>query len=74
MIEVKIFEAVPEDAFGITNVLHKTWLFTYPNQKIGLTVDDIEDSYKDEFTIEKINNLKEIIKILLKIKKGLLQK
>lgn len=74
MIEVKIFEAVPEDAFGITNVLHKTWLFTYPNQKIGLTVDDIEDSYKDEFTIEKINNLKEIIKNSPKNKKRFVAK
>jgi ribosomal protein S18 acetylase RimI-like enzyme len=74
MVEVKIFEAGPEDAFGITNVLYKTWLSTYPNQKIGLTVDDIEDSYKDEFTIEKINNLKEVIKNSPKNKKRFVAK
>jgi ribosomal protein S18 acetylase RimI-like enzyme len=74
MVEVKIFEAGPEDAFGITNVLYKTWLSTYPNKKIGITVEDIEDSYKDEFTVEKINNLKEVIKNSPKNKKRFVAK
>lgn len=74
MIEVKIFNAVPEDAFGITNLLYKTWLETYPNKENGITVEDIEDSYKDEFTEEKIENLKKIIRELPENKKRLVAK
>jgi len=74
MQEVKILGAVPDDAFGITNVFYKSWLATYPNKEKGVTVEDIEDSYKDEFTDEKINNLKQLIKDLPENKKRLVAK
>jgi ribosomal protein S18 acetylase RimI-like enzyme len=75
MIEkVKIIDATPEDAWGITNVFYKTWLATYPNKEIGVTVEDIEDSYKDEFSPEKIENLKQIIQNVPKNTKRLVAK
>ncbi len=49
--------AIPEDAWGIVNVLHKTWLATYPNEELGITVDDIEESYKESFTEENLKKL-----------------
>lgn len=58
---ITITEAAPEDALGITTVLYKTWLETYPNEKIGITREDVEESYKDSFTEEKIKNQKENI-------------
>lgn len=42
---------------GILNVLHKAWLDTYPNAEIGVTVDDVEDSYKDSFKEESIRKM-----------------
>ncbi len=74
MEEIKILDAVPDDALGITNVFYKAWLATYPNKEKGVTVDDIEDSYKDEFSPEKIENLKELIRNLPKNKKRLVAK
>lgn len=61
MEQFQVTEAKPEDAWGITNVFYKTWLATYPNEEHGVAVDDIEDSYKDEFSDEKIENLKKLI-------------
>ncbi len=58
---IKIVEAIPEDAKGITTVLYKTWLDTYPNEEIGITKEDVEDSYKDAFTEEKIKSQQERI-------------
>lgn len=72
--EIKIIDAVPEDALGITNVFYKTWLATYPNKEKGVTMEDIEDSYKDEFSSEKIENLKKLIRDLPKNKKRLVAK
>jgi ribosomal protein S18 acetylase RimI-like enzyme len=72
--EVKILDAVPEDALGIMNVYYKTWLTTYPNEKVGVTVEDIEDSYKDDFSSEKIDELKGMIKESPQNKKRLVAK
>lgn len=58
MKEIKITNAIPEDAWGITNVLYKTWLATYQNEEFGITKEDIEESYKDSFTEENIDKLK----------------
>ncbi len=49
-MNIKISEAVPEDARGITNVLYKAWLVTYPNEEAGVTREDVEESYRDKFT------------------------
>lgn len=47
-------EAKPQDVLGITEVLYRTWLDTYPNEEYGITVEDIEDKYKDAFSEEKL--------------------
>ena len=60
--KMRITSAIPEDAEGITNVLYKAWLATYPNEELGITRGDIEESYKDAFTVEKIKAQQEAIK------------
>jgi ribosomal protein S18 acetylase RimI-like enzyme len=52
MPEIKISDATLEDARGTAEVYYKTWLATYPNKEVGVTVDDIEDQFKDSFTEE----------------------
>ena len=54
MEKIEIREATPEDVLGISTVLYKTWLATYPNEEYGVTIEDIEYRYKDAFTDEKI--------------------
>ena len=46
-IDITIQKATPEDAHEIGEVFYKTWLATYPNEEFGVTVDDIEDIWKD---------------------------
>ncbi len=65
-MDIKISLATPEDVRGMAEVFHKTWLATFPNEKAGITTDDIEDRFKDSFTeealkkrAEKISQLKE---------------
>lgn len=53
-LKIEISPAAPEDARSIREVQYKTWLATYPNKEAGVTVDDIEDRYKDAFTDENI--------------------
>ena len=55
--EIVIRNAIPEDATGITEVLYKTWLATYPNKELGITEQDIEKSFEKSFTPESINSL-----------------
>jgi len=52
--KIKIGLAKPDDIREIQEVFYKTWLDTYPNEKLGITVDDIEGRYKDAFTDEKL--------------------
>ncbi len=50
-----------EDVWGIQNVYHKSWLATYPNDKYGITVDDIEHYFVDSFTEETLNKRRQAI-------------
>lgn len=45
MQQIQIQEAKPEDAEGIAYVQRDTWLATYPNEKLGITKEDVEDRY-----------------------------
>ena len=60
-MNIKIMNARPEDAKGIQEVYYKTWLDTYPNEEYNITRDDIEDSYKDSFSEERLKKLSERI-------------
>jgi ribosomal protein S18 acetylase RimI-like enzyme len=58
---IKIGTPVAEDAHGIQEVFYKTWLATYPNADAGITVEDIEDKFKDAFSEETLNKRREKI-------------
>lgn len=53
--EVKIEKAEPSDAADISRVSRKTWQATYPNEELGITVEDIRERTegKDGELIEK---------------------
>ena len=53
--------ATPNDVVGIQEVFYRTWLATYPNEEAGITVDDIEDRYKDRLNEKNISKRKEQI-------------
>ena len=52
--KLEISPARPEDIKGITDVLYKAWLKAYPNEELGITVEDIEETYKDSFSEESL--------------------
>ncbi len=47
------------DAVGIQDVYYRGWLETYPNTEIGISREDIEDSFKDRYSEAKLRALKE---------------
>lgn len=53
-MDVRIVTPAPQDARAITELLYKAWLVTYPNDALGITMDDIENSYKDAFSDDSI--------------------
>jgi ribosomal protein S18 acetylase RimI-like enzyme len=53
-VDIKIVKASSEDAIGIQNVFYTTWLDTYPNDEIGITVDDLKYRNKDLLSDETI--------------------
>lgn len=59
-----IRKAREEDAEGVGEVFYKSWLATYPNEKAGITVDDIEDHFKDRAGEEHIEKLRAFIRNL----------
>ena len=58
---ITIDTPVAGDARGIQEVFYKTWLATYPNTDVGITVEDIEDKFKDAFTVETLTKRREKI-------------
>lgn len=61
MEKIRIVEPDIKDARVTIEVQYKTWLDTYPNEKVGISVDDIEDRYKNAFDAEKIKRREQII-------------
>jgi len=59
--KITISIATPQDAEGVDKVFYKTWLVTYPNEEAGITVDDIEDRFKDRLTEEGVKKASEKI-------------
>jgi GNAT superfamily N-acetyltransferase len=54
--KIKILRAKPTDAKAIEEVYYKTWLATYPDNKYGVTIDDIKHIYRNR------NNTEELMK------------
>jgi hypothetical protein len=61
---ITISSPTQSDTLGIVHVYKETWLATYPNERLGITVDDIEDKFKDDFTEKKIEKRKRRVQIL----------
>lgn len=61
---IKIVKPELKDALGTIEVQYKAWLSTYPNEKLGITVDDIEHRYKDAFSGERLKKREKIISAL----------
>lgn len=53
-MNVEIGIAKPEDARDMQEVFHRAWLKAYPNAERGITVDDIEDRFKDAYSEETL--------------------
>lgn len=58
---MKIVKPTVEDVIGSIEVQYKAWLATYPNEEVGVTIDDIEDRYKSAFTGERFEKRKRLI-------------
>ncbi len=71
---IEILDAKPEDAREINNLLAKTWIDTYPNEKEGITEKDIKDFLAERFTEESVKARAEAIKNAEENKKFLLAK
>ena len=56
---IKIQKATPQDAYGMRQVLHQTWLATYPNDEYKITREDIEYAHRDYFNPDSISKLQE---------------
>lgn len=61
MSEIQISEPKPEDALGMNTLLYKTWLATYPNEKLGITVEDIEERLKETISEEFTSRFKKVL-------------
>jgi ribosomal protein S18 acetylase RimI-like enzyme len=61
MEDIRIVQPTIEDALGTIEVQYKSWLATYPNEKLGITIDDIEDRYKGAFSGEKLKKREKVI-------------
>ncbi len=45
VMDIIINYAKPEDAEGVFNVRKATWLDTYPNKELEISVEDIESAF-----------------------------
>jgi ribosomal protein S18 acetylase RimI-like enzyme len=53
--DITIARAAPDDVVGMQNVAYHGWMATYPNAEHRITVDDIEDRFKDRHDEENIS-------------------
>ncbi len=51
---ITIQKPTKEDVQGLQEVFYKTWFATYPNKEAGITIEDIEDRYKDRNSEENM--------------------
>ena len=56
---ITITKAQIDDVREIQNVLYRTWLVTYPNKEAGITVEDIEERFKERLTEDGIEKRKQ---------------
>ena len=61
LLDIRVVVASPEDTRAIKEVFYTTWLATYPNKEAGVTVEDVEYFYKDDFTEESLQKTREAL-------------
>jgi ribosomal protein S18 acetylase RimI-like enzyme len=57
-MEIQIEQPADKDIYGIQQVFYKSWLHTYPNEEAGVTIEDIEDKFRDAFSEETLQKRK----------------
>jgi ribosomal protein S18 acetylase RimI-like enzyme len=58
---ITIAPVTTDDVVGMQDVFYRGWLATYPNVEHSITVDDIEDRYKDRLSEDKLRTRREQI-------------
>jgi ribosomal-protein-alanine N-acetyltransferase len=51
-MKIKIRKSVPDDVYGIREVVRVTWIKTYPNREEGITIEDIIEKFEFDKTSE----------------------
>jgi ribosomal protein S18 acetylase RimI-like enzyme len=51
---IKIGKPKKEDAKGIQELFYRAWLATYPNKYLGITIEDVEEKFKNRLSPEAI--------------------
>lgn len=64
-MNILIRKVEAKDSEAIQEVFYKAWLNAYPNKEIGITKEDIEKKFKDNFTQSFIDSFAEKIRNLL---------
>ncbi len=63
-MKITVSDARVKDVEGLQEVFYRTWLATYPNKEHGITVDDIEERFKDRHSGERLNDRRAAIATL----------
>ena len=53
-MEIKIRDALPADSEAADQVRYQSWLVTYPNTELNITVEDIKERLKEQLSPEGI--------------------
>ena len=61
MSNITIEKSKSEDVEDINNVYYETWIDTYPNKELGVTVEDIKDSFEESFSEDYLKSVREKI-------------
>lgn len=52
--DIEIRHPRAEDVRGMQEVFYRAWRATYPNETVGITVDDIDERFKDRFSEDRL--------------------
>lgn len=60
-MKIKIQKAQIEDIPQIQEVYYKSWLDVYPDEKVGITIEDIEEAWRERHAEDKYEKRKALI-------------
>jgi len=61
MSNIQVRIAKPEDARAIRQVQQDTWIATYPNDSLGITVEQIKRRVADNLSPEKVKSFQDML-------------